>query len=128
MDICQKATSHARKLKCDTIIYDTAGRLAIDETLMTELSEVKEKTKPQNIFLVVDAMIGQDAVKTAAAFHDRLAITGVVLTKLDGTARGGALIGVWEKFHIPIKLIGVGEGVDDLRDFDSADFAEQMFV
>ncbi|HET6337194.1 MAG TPA: signal recognition particle receptor subunit alpha, partial [Polyangiales bacterium] len=69
VEICTKATSYARTLKCDTIIYDTAGRLAIDEALMQEIADIKLKTKPQNILLVVDAMIGQDAVKTAASFH-----------------------------------------------------------
>src|SRR5688500_16443667 len=92
VDICQKAGGEARRLKRDTIIYDTAGRLAIDEPLMEELGEIKKVTSAENIFLVVAAMIGQDAVKTAKAFHDRLSLSGVVLTKLDGDARGGAAL------------------------------------
>lgn len=126
VDICQKATSHARKLKCDTIIYDTAGRLAIDEALMAELSEVKEKTRPQNIFLVVDAMIGQDAVKTAAAFNDRLAITGVILTKLDGDARGGAALSVREVTGAPVKFAGMGEELDRLEQFRPEGMASRI--
>jgi len=96
VDICASAAGEARKLKCDTIIYDTAGRLAVDEPLMKELAEIKGRTKADNIYLVVDAMIGQDAVKTAQSFHERLKLTGVVLTKLDGDARGGAALSVKE--------------------------------
>src|SRR6185436_5764238 len=86
VDICAAATAEAQRLGRDVIIYDTAGRLAIDEVLMQELSEIKSKTSPENIFLVVDAMIGQDAVKTARSFNERLNISGVVMTKLDGDA------------------------------------------
>jgi signal recognition particle subunit SRP54 len=117
VEICTKATSYARTLKCDTIIYDTAGRLAIDEALMQEIADIKLKTKPQNILLVVDAMIGQDAVKTAASFHERVGITGVVLTKLDGDARGGAALSVRDVTGAPVRFVGVGEGLDKLEAF-----------
>ena len=94
VEICAAARDEAKKLGRDVIIYDTAGRLAIDEALMQELADIKSKTSPENVYLVIDAMIGQDSVKTARSFHDRLAISGVVLTKLDGDARGGAAISV----------------------------------
>ena len=87
LDICRQAAAHARGAKHDVVVYDTAGRLAIDEPLMDELAAIKDAVHPGNIMLVVDAMIGQDAVKTSKAFHERLGLTGVVLTKLDGDAR-----------------------------------------
>ncbi len=117
VEICQKAAAYARTLKCDTIIYDTAGRLAIDEALMQELADIKAKTRPQNILLVVDAMIGQDSVKTAASFHERVGISGVVLTKLDGDARGGAALSVREVTGAPVRFVGMGEGLDKLEAF-----------
>ena len=115
VDICAQAVAHAKKLKRDTIIYDTAGRLAIDEPLMQELDDIKARTEPQNVFLVVDAMIGQDSVKTAKAFHERLGLSGVVLTKLDGDARGGAALSIKEVTGAPVKLVGMGEGLDKLE-------------
>jgi signal recognition particle subunit SRP54 len=117
LEICQKAGGFARTLKCDTIIYDTAGRLAIDEALMQELADIKAKTKPSNVLLVVDAMIGQDSVKTAAAFHERVGLTGVVLTKLDGDARGGAALSVRDVTGAPVRFAGLGEGLDKLEAF-----------
>lgn len=117
VDICERAIAHARKLKRDTIIYDTAGRLAIDEPLMEELSEIKRRVKPNNLFLVVDAMIGQDSVKTARAFHERLGLSGVVLTKLDGDARGGAALSVKQVTGAPVKFAGMGESLDKLETF-----------
>jgi len=126
LDICEKAVAHARKLKRDTIIYDTAGRLAIDDKLMGELSDIKNKTKPHNIFLVIDAMIGQDSVKTAKSFHDRLNLSGVVLTKLDGDARGGAALSVKEVTGAPIKFAGMGEGMDELEEFRPEGMASRI--
>lgn len=117
VDICTSAVDHARKLKRDTIIFDTAGRLAIDEPLMEELKAIKSNTKAANVFMVVDAMIGQDAVKTAAAFHERLGLTGVVLTKLDGDARGGAALSIGEVTGAPVKFVGTGEALDKLEEF-----------
>ncbi|MEM9191982.1 MAG: signal recognition particle protein [Myxococcota bacterium] len=126
LDICDRAVAHARKLKRDTIIYDTAGRLAIDETLMDELVAIKGKVHPNNIFLVIDAMIGQDSVKTAKAFHERLDISGVVLTKLDGDARGGAALSVKEVTGAPIRFAGMGEQMDKLEPFRAEGMASRI--
>ncbi len=117
VEICSAAIDHAKRHKHDVIIFDTAGRLAIDETLMNELDEIKANVWPENIFLVVDAMIGQDAVKTADAFHDKLQITGVVLTKLDGDARGGAALSIKEVTGAPVVFTGVGEGTSQFEEF-----------
>lgn len=128
------AVSAARARGIDFVLADTAGRQHTKGTLMSELQKVVRVTEKalgrpaDEVLLVLDANTGQNAIRQAEEFTAVAGVTGLVLTKLDGTARGGALIGVWEKFHIPIKLIGVGEGVEDLRDFDSAAFAEQMFV
>ncbi|HEX2880676.1 MAG TPA: signal recognition particle protein [Polyangiaceae bacterium] len=115
--ICSAAEAHAKKQGCDTIIYDTAGRLAIDDALMRELGEIKIATAPGNVFLVVDAMIGQDAVKTAKSFNERLQITGVILTKLDGDARGGAALSIKDVTGAPVVFAGVGETTDKLEPF-----------
>ncbi len=117
VDICARGREEARKQKCDVVIYDTAGRLAIDEALMQELVSIKSQNKPENVLLVVDAMIGQDSVKTASAFNERLGLTGVVLTKLDGDARGGAAISIKEVTGAPIRFAGMGEGIDKLEPF-----------
>src|SRR5690606_24245180 len=101
----------------DVIIYDTAGRLAIDEPLMAELRQIKEQVSPDNIFLVIDAMIGQDAVKTAKGFNQVLDLSGVVLTKLDGDARGGAALSVKEITGAPVLFVGLGETTDKLEPF-----------
>jgi signal recognition particle subunit SRP54 len=126
LEICFKAQSEARKLKCDTIIYDTAGRLAIDEELMQELVAIKDRVRPQNVLLVIDAMIGQDSVKTASAFHQRLGLTGVVLTKLDGDARGGAALSVRDVTGAPIRFAGVGEALDRLEEFRADGMASRI--
>ena len=126
IDICQKASNYARTLKCDTIIYDTAGRLAIDEALMQELVDIKAKTRPQNILLVIDAMIGQASVKTAASFHERVGLTGVVLTKLDGDARGGAALSVRDVTGAPIRFAGIGESLDKLEPFRPEGMASRI--
>ncbi len=119
LDICTQALAHARAHKgsCDVVVYDTAGRLAIDELLMKELADIKEAVRPDNVLLVIDAMIGQDAVKTSKAFHDRLGLTGVVLTKLDGDARGGAALSVKEVTGAPVLFAGVGEQLDKFEEF-----------
>ena len=126
VDICRKARDEARRLKCDIILYDTAGRLAIDEPLMDELASIKRVTEPQNIMLVVDAMVGQDSVKTAAAFHTRLGITGVILTKLDGDARGGAALSIKEVTGAPIRYAGMGEALDKLEPFRPEGMASRI--
>ncbi len=124
--ICEKAEEEAKKLGCDVIIYDTAGRLAIDEKLMQELADIKEKAEPENILLVVDAMIGQDAVKVSKGFHDRLDLTGVVLTKLDGDARGGAALSVKEVTGAPVRFAGIGEGTDKFEEFRPEGMASRV--
>jgi len=125
-EVCAKAQAEARKLKCDVIIYDTAGRLAIDEALMEELVEIKARVRPQNILLVIDAMIGQDSVRTASAFHEKLSLSGVILTKLDGDARGGAAISVKEVTGAPIRFAGIGEGLDRLEEFRAEGMASRI--
>jgi len=115
--ICEKAQRIAAETGRDTIIFDTAGRLAIDEPLMNELREIKRRTNPANIFFVIDAMIGQDAVATAKTFHDWLDYDGVILTKLDGDARGGAALSVKAVTGKPVKFVGMGESMDRLEEF-----------
>ncbi len=117
LEICERAPDEAKRNGNDVIVYDTAGRLAIDEKLMDELASIKEALHPENIFLVVDAMIGQDAVKVSKGFHDRLDLTGVVLTKLDGDARGGAALSVKEVTGAAVRFSGIGEGVDKFEEF-----------
>ena len=117
LNIAKAADAEAKKLGCDVIIYDTAGRLAIDEELMAELKDIKSAVSPDNIYLVIDAMIGQDAVKTAASFNERLGITGAILTKLDGDARGGAALSVKEVTGAPLVFAGMGETLDKLEEF-----------
>jgi signal recognition particle subunit SRP54 len=115
--ITRAARAEAQRLGSNVIIYDTAGRLAIDEPLMQELLDIKGAIAPENIFLVVDAMVGQDAVTTSRAFHDRLSITGVILTKLDGDARGGAALSIKEVTGAPVVFAGTGETTDRLEEF-----------
>jgi signal recognition particle subunit SRP54 len=126
VEICEQAVAFAKKLKRDTIIYDTAGRLAVDERLMEELSEIKRRAKPNNVFLVVDAMIGQSSVETAKAFNERLGLSGIALTKLDGDARGGAALSVKEVTGAPIKFAGLGETMDKLERFRPEGMASRI--
>src|SRR6266536_3632690 len=125
-ELCRLALEQAAREKADVLIYDTAGRLAIDEPLMAELEEIKAAVAPDNILLVCDAMIGQDAVKTAAEFHDRLNIDGVILTKLDGDARGGAALSIKEVTGKPIKFLGMGEALDKLEEFRPEGLASRI--
>ncbi len=126
LEISKEAFSKANKEGFDVVIYDTAGRLAIDEPLMQELGAIKTAVMPQNILLVVDAMIGQDAVKVSKGFHDRLSLTGVVLTKLDGDARGGAALSVREVTGAPVRFVGMGEGTDKLEPFRAEGVASRV--
>ncbi len=116
-ELCRRALEHAAREKVDVVIYDTAGRLAIDEPLMQELEDIKKAAQPDNILLVCDAMIGQDAVRTASEFDRRLALDGFILTKLDGDARGGAALSIKEVTGKPIKFLGMGEQLDKLEEF-----------
>jgi len=115
--ICQEARTAAHRELCDTLIIDTAGRLHIDEELMTELCRIKDAVKPSDILLVADAMTGQDAVNIAESFNNTLDIGGVILTKMDGDARGGAALSIKSITDKPIKFIGVGEKLSDLEPF-----------
>ena len=117
VDICRQAKTAAHQQGCDTLLLDTAGRLHIDEELMAELSRIKDTVKPADILLVADAMTGQDAVNIAESFNETLDIDGVVLTKMDGDARGGAALSIKEITGKPIKFIGVGEKLSELEPF-----------
>jgi signal recognition particle subunit SRP54 len=125
-EICKRALEHAREIGCDVAIFDTAGRLAIDEPLMQELHDIVKATKPENIFLVCDAMIGQDAVNTAEAFTQKLDITGFIMTKLDGDARGGAALSIKHVTGKPIKFLGMGEGLENLEEFRPEGLASRI--
>jgi signal recognition particle subunit SRP54 len=117
-DIALAALDHARRHYFDVLLVDTAGRLAIDEALMTEIRELHAAIKPVETLFVVDAMQGQDAINTAKAFKEALPLTGVVLTKLDGDSRGGAALSVRAITGVPIKFAGVSEKIDGLEAFD----------
>ncbi|MGB9773293.1 MAG: signal recognition particle protein [Bacteroidota bacterium] len=117
VQIAENGIAHARKNVRDVVILDTAGRLHIDEGMMREVETIKERVKPHEILLVVDSMIGQDAVAAAKAFHDRLNFDGVVLTKLDGDTRGGAALSIRAVVEKPVKFVSVGEKLDALEPF-----------
>jgi signal recognition particle subunit SRP54 len=124
--ICREAATRAAQDGCDVIIYDTAGRLAIDEPLMQELEDIDKAATPANIFLVLDAMTGQDAVNVAETFNQRLNLDGVIMTKLDGDARGGAALSVKEITGKPIKFLGMGESLDKLEEFRPEGLASRI--
>ena len=124
--ICHAAAERARREGFDAIIYDTAGRLAIDDELMEELKTISSEVSPANTLLVCDALMGRDAVNVAQGFSDKLTLDGVVLTKLDGDARGGAALGVKAVTGVPIKFIGTGESVDRLEEFRPEGLASRI--
>jgi len=124
--ICREGTAKAIQEGCDVVLYDTAGRLAIDEPLMQELEDIDKAVSPANIFLVLDAMTGQDAVNVAKTFNQRLNLDGVIMTKLDGDARGGAALSVKEFTGKPIKFLGMGEGLDKLEEFRPEGLASRI--
>lgn len=126
VELCAKAKDEARARRCDVVILDTAGRLAIDEPLMRELGDIKARTRPDEVFLVCDAMAGQDAVRTAQAFHGQLALTGFIMTKLDGDARGGAALSIKAICGKPIKFLGMGEGLEKLERFRPEGLASRI--
>jgi len=117
VDICRSAISQAIIKGCDAVIIDTAGRLHIDDELMKELEDIKRAINPREILLVADAMTGQEAVNVASTFNERLDITGVILTKMDGDARGGAALSIRAATGKPIKFVGVGEKMDGFELF-----------
>jgi len=116
-DVCAHSLKKAKELGANWVIADTAGRMHIDEELMAELAEVKKELKPAEVLLVVDAMTGQDAVRMADEFNSRLGLTGLILTKMDGDARGGAALSIRWVSGVPIKFMGVGEKVGDFEPF-----------
>ncbi len=124
--VCRNAVREARKLDRDVVILDTAGRLAIDDELMSEIAQVAEATQPHQIYLVLDAMTGQDAVVTAKAFDSRLELDGCILTKFDSDTRGGAALSVKAITGKPIKFIGVGEKLDALEEFHAERIAGRI--
>jgi signal recognition particle subunit SRP54 len=124
--LVKTARKEAAKTGRDVIIVDTAGRLQIDDSLMDELASVRKAIDPNEVLLVVDAMTGQDAVNVATGFSDRIGLTGIVLSKLDGDARGGAAISVREVTGAPVKFAGVGEGISDLEPFHPERMASRI--
>ena len=131
--VAYDAVIAARSRGIDAVIIDTAGRLHTKSNLMEELKKVKRSIDkampgaPQEILLVVDATTGQNALRQAELFNKAVGITGIALTKLDGTAKGGIVFAIRRGLGIPVRLIGVGEGIDDLRDFDTGEFVEALF-
>ncbi|TAG82521.1 MAG: signal recognition particle protein [Betaproteobacteria bacterium] len=124
--IAQHAIDWAKPRYYDVVIVDTAGRLAVDEAMMQEAAAISAAVKPHETLFVVDAMLGQDAVNTARAFNERLTLTGVILTKLDGDSRGGAALSVREITGVPIKFAGVSEKLDGLEAFDAERMASRI--
>ncbi len=116
-EIAEKAMRDAKKANCTVIIYDTAGRLQIDEPLVNEIKELKAQIQPQEILLVLDGALGQEAVNVSKTFNEALALTGVILTKLDGDAKGGAALSMKRAVNLPIKFSGIGEKLEDFEKF-----------
>ena len=117
LEACRNGVAQAKRTLCDTVILDTAGRLQIDDELMDELKTIDKQVKPDEVYLVVDAMIGQEAVNVARTFNEALELNACILTKLDGDARGGAALSIKHVTGVPIKFVGVGEKVDKLEEF-----------
>ena len=126
VQIAQNAIKHAKQFGNDVVIIDTAGRLAIDEQMMKEISSIKSAVKPDEILFVVDAMTGQDAVNTAKEFNDRLDFHGVILTKLDGDTRGGAALSIRSVVNKPIKFVGTGEKMEAIDPFHPTRMADRI--
>jgi len=124
--ICAKAAERAKSEGFDAIIFDTAGRLAVDDALMQELEEITQATEPANTLLVCDSLMGRDAVNVAQTFAERLALDGLVLTKLDGDARGGAALAIKAVTGVPIKFLGTGETLDRLEEFRPEGLASRI--
>ena len=124
--IARAAIDAARIKFCDVVIVDTAGRLHIDADMMDEIKALHAAVNPIETLFVVDAMTGQDAANTAKAFGDALPLTGVILTKLDGTAKGGVAFGIVHELAVPIRWIGIGEKLGDLKPFKSSEFVDSI--
>ncbi len=131
--VAYDALSAAIARKCDRLIIDTAGRLHTKTNLMEELKKIKrvlgklDPTAPHEVLMVLDATTGQNAVSQARLFTEALGVTGIVLTKLDGTAKGGIVVAIQQEFGIPVKYIGVGESLDDLKPFHASEFVKALF-
>ncbi len=125
-ELCAQAKQKAKEWQRDLILLDTAGRLAIDDELMAELASIKERTRPDSILLVADAMMGQDAVRTSLEFDQKLSIDGFIMTKLDGDARGGAALSIKAITGKPIKFLGMGEKLDNLEAFRPEGLASRI--
>ncbi len=126
VQVCQRAVEQARRQGVDTVILDTAGRLHVNDELMGELQAINTLLRPHQVFLVVDAMTGQDAVNSAKAFHARLEVDGIILTKFDSDTRGGAALSVKHVTGAPIRFVGVGEKLDALDEFHPDRFAQRI--
>jgi signal recognition particle subunit SRP54 len=126
VDVCRHALDLAKRQLLDTVILDTAGRLHIDEMPMDELRQIDRQVRPDQVFLVCDAMTGQDAVTSSKAFNEALELNGVILTKLDGDARGGAALSIKEVTKVPVKFVGVGEKLDRLEAFQPERMAQRI--
>ncbi len=126
VQIARNAIAHAQQEGLDTVIIDTAGRLAVDEEMMNEISSIKEAIRPDETLFVVDSMTGQDAVNTAAEFDKRLDFDGVILTKLDGDSRGGAALSIRSVVNKPIKFVGTGEKMEALQVFHPSRMADRI--
>jgi fused signal recognition particle receptor len=127
------AVASARSKNVDIVIIDTAGRLHTKSNLMEELKKIRrvvsreKSSAPHEVLLVVDATSGQNAINQAKIFNNAVGVTGIALTKIDGTAKGGIILAINKELEIPVKLIGVGESVEDLQDFEPSDFVEALF-
>ncbi|MBI3836398.1 MAG: signal recognition particle protein [Planctomycetia bacterium] len=124
--VCQNAVKHARQVGANVVLLDTAGRLHIDDELMEQLKQIDRRVSPEQVYLVVDGMTGQDAVNSAKAFNEALELDGVIMTKLDGDARGGAVLSVKQVTGVPIKFIGTGEHLDALQEFHPERMAQRI--
>ncbi len=124
--VCQEAVIEANRQGRDTVLLDTAGRLHVDDDLMAELKQIEKKVKPHQVYFVCDALTGQDAVASAGAFNEALELDGVILTKLDGDARGGAALSVKQVTGVPIKFVGMGEKLDKLQPFEPGRIVGQI--
>jgi signal recognition particle subunit SRP54 len=124
--LAKKALAYAAEHLYDVLIFDTAGRLHVDQELMDQLGEIREAVEPHEVLLVVDSMAGQESVNVAEAFHAKVPLSGLVLSKLDGDSRGGAALAVRAATGVPVKLAGVGEGIEDLEIFDAGRMVQRI--
>ena len=128
VDIAKRAMQAGKLGGYDVVMLDTAGRTSIDEGLMAEARSVRDAVNPHEVLLVLDAGTGQNAINQAKQFNQTVSLTGLALTKLDGTAKGGVIFALAKQFGLPIRYIGVGEGIDDLRTFEAEPFVQALFA